>query len=77
MNKIWSPDVLRYVDRWACRDGTPEDAEDERRASLVDQSEAVAGAQGDVADVEKGDRGVSGNSSGVEVDEGAAQGAKR
>lgn len=25
MNRIWSKDVLRYVDRWACRDGTPED----------------------------------------------------
>jgi hypothetical protein len=74
MNKIWSPDVLRYVDRWACRDGTPEDVEDERRASLASQqypSEAFAGVQDDAVDVEKGDQGVSGNSSGVEVEEGA------
>jgi len=25
MNRIWSKEVLRYVDRWACRDGCPED----------------------------------------------------
>ena len=31
MNRIWSRDVLRFVDRWACRDGTPEDEEDKRR----------------------------------------------
>jgi hypothetical protein len=65
------------VDRWACRDGTPEDAEDERRASLADQSEAVGVVHDDVADVEKGDHGVSGDSSGLEDDEGAAQGTKR
>ena len=28
MNKIWNKDILRYVDAWACRDGTPEDDED-------------------------------------------------
>ncbi|KAI9758750.1 MAG: hypothetical protein M4579_002853 [Chaenotheca gracillima] len=27
MRKIWSIDTLRYVDAWACRDGTPEDGE--------------------------------------------------
>ena len=78
MNKFWSPDVLRYVDRWACREGTPEDVEDERRASLVGQNEHVrdVGVARDAGDVEKGDRGGSGNSSGVEVDEGLP-GAKR
>jgi hypothetical protein len=78
MNKIWSPDVLRYVDRWACREGTPEDVEDERRASLVGQNEHVrdVGVARDAGDVEKGERGGSGNSSGVEVDEGLP-GAKR
>lgn len=25
MDRIWSRDVLRYVDRWACREGRPED----------------------------------------------------
>ena len=28
MNRIWSKDTLRFVDAWACRDGTPEDGED-------------------------------------------------
>jgi hypothetical protein len=71
--------VLRYVDRWACREGTPEDVEDERRASLVDQNEnggSVGAGMDDVGDVEKGERDGSGNSSGVQVDEGA-HGVKR
>ncbi|KAI9845740.1 MAG: hypothetical protein M1837_004573 [Sclerophora amabilis] len=28
MNKLWSRATLRYVDAWACRDGTPEDDEE-------------------------------------------------
>ena len=28
MNKVWNRETLRYVDAWACRDGTPEDEED-------------------------------------------------
>ena len=28
MNKIWNRETLRFVDAWACRDGTPEDDED-------------------------------------------------
>jgi hypothetical protein len=78
MNKIWSPDVLRYVDRWACREGTPEDGEDERRASLaspVENEREISAVRDDGGDVEKGERG-SGNSSGVEIDE-AADGVKR
>lgn len=27
MNKIWSRETLRHVDRWACREGTPEDGD--------------------------------------------------
>ena len=30
MNKIWSRETLRYVDAWACREGTPEDEEDRK-----------------------------------------------
>ena len=30
MQKWWSRDTLRYVDAWACRDGTPEDDEVQR-----------------------------------------------
>ncbi|KAH7021808.1 nonglycosylated anion transporter [Macrophomina phaseolina] len=33
MKKIWNRETLRYVDAWACRDGTPEDDED-RKAEL-------------------------------------------
>ena len=28
MNRLWSRETLRFVDSWACRDGTPEDDED-------------------------------------------------
>lgn len=28
MNKIWNRATLRYIDEWACKDGTPEDDED-------------------------------------------------
>ena len=30
MKRWWSREVLRFVDAWACREGTPEDDEDER-----------------------------------------------
>ncbi|KAL1305883.1 hypothetical protein AAFC00_004030 [Neodothiora populina] len=30
LNKIWNRETLRYVDSWACRDGTPEGTEDEK-----------------------------------------------
>ncbi len=33
MNKLWSRETLRFVDAWACRDGTPEDDEDRRAAT--------------------------------------------
>lgn len=28
MNRIWNRETLRYVDAWACKEGTPEDDED-------------------------------------------------
>ena len=28
MKKLWSRETLRFVDAWACREGTPEDDED-------------------------------------------------
>ena len=37
MNKIWRREVLRFVDAWACREGTPEDDEDHR--ARVSQTE--------------------------------------
>jgi hypothetical protein len=34
MKRWWNREVLRFVDAWACREGTPEDDEDaERRAA--------------------------------------------
>lgn len=35
MNKMWHRDTLRYVDAWACRDGTPDDEKD--KPSLVEE----------------------------------------
>ena len=32
MNKLWSRETLRFVDAWACRNGTPEDDEDRKAA---------------------------------------------
>lgn len=33
MNKLWHRETLRFVDAWACREGTPEDDEDARARS--------------------------------------------
>lgn len=33
MSKFWSKETLRFVDSWACRDGTPEDDEDRNTAT--------------------------------------------
>ena len=33
MNKIWRRETLRFVDAWACRDGTPEADEDRKTAA--------------------------------------------
>ena len=32
MNKLWSRETLRFVDAWACINGTPEDEEDRKAA---------------------------------------------
>ena len=36
MNRIWSRDVLLYVDKWACRDGHPEDRHGGERGDTHD-----------------------------------------
>lgn len=36
MNRMWKREYLRYVDTWACRDGTPEDDEDRKKGILPD-----------------------------------------
>jgi hypothetical protein len=33
MNRFWNRETLRFVDAWACREGTPEDDQD-REAAL-------------------------------------------
>ena len=30
MNRLWSRETLRFVDAWACREGTPETDEDRK-----------------------------------------------
>ncbi len=40
MNKMWHRETLRFVDAWACRDGTPEDDED-KRSALPEQLHAT------------------------------------
>ncbi|KAJ5107772.1 hypothetical protein N7456_004447 [Penicillium angulare] len=44
MNKWWPREVLRFVDAWACREGTPEDDED---AKATEGNTACAGNSGE------------------------------
>lgn len=43
MPKWWDREVLRYVDGWACREGTPEGDEDRRRAGVGEEGEVDSG----------------------------------
>ncbi|KAL3422365.1 hypothetical protein PVAG01_06521 [Phlyctema vagabunda] len=45
MNRIWKRETLRFVDAWTCRDGTPEDTEDETKKT---RAETRGGVVGDV-----------------------------
>ena len=42
MRKMWHRETLRFVDSWACRDGTPEDEED-RLDSIEDPPRTTKG----------------------------------
>ncbi|KAF2763511.1 hypothetical protein EJ05DRAFT_41748 [Pseudovirgaria hyperparasitica] len=53
MNRLWSRDVLRYVDAWACRDGNPEDDEDTKSDSTVNPADAASSGI-ELTDVERG-----------------------
>ncbi|KAL9128530.1 MAG: hypothetical protein Q9217_002795, partial [Psora testacea] len=44
MNRIWHRETLRYVDAWACRDGTPEGDEDNEN-STTNQEQAAANTE--------------------------------
>lgn len=48
MNKIWPRETLRFVDAWACREGTPEDDEDARVTSAEDGFGVAQGEQGEI-----------------------------
>ncbi|KAI9665138.1 MAG: hypothetical protein M1831_002148 [Alyxoria varia] len=47
MDRIWNRETLRYVDQWACQDGTPEDDEDRVRTHMA-EAEATAAVDGEV-----------------------------
>jgi len=51
MPRMWNRDYLRYVDAWACRDGSPEDDEDRMKGILGNTPERNA------SDIELGDIG--------------------
>ena len=43
MNRIWGRETLRFVDAWACREGTPEGDEDARTAAMNGDEEGENG----------------------------------
>ena len=43
MNKIWRREVLKFVDAWACREGTPEDEEDWRAHHVWEEEPGIEG----------------------------------
>jgi hypothetical protein len=45
MRRWWGREVLRFVDAWACREGTPEDDED-KKALVGDGEEVNEGLEG-------------------------------
>lgn len=47
MKRIWNRDALRYVDAWACKEGTPEDEEDARMLQAA-RAEDAKGKSGEV-----------------------------
>ena len=51
MPRMWNRDYLRYVDAWACRDGSPEDDEDRRKGILPPRTIPERNA----SDIELGD----------------------
>lgn len=43
MKKWWPREVLRFVDAWACREGTPEDDEDAEKSNGLPTQETSSG----------------------------------
>ncbi|KAF2674130.1 hypothetical protein BT63DRAFT_419441 [Microthyrium microscopicum] len=48
MNRVWNRETLRYVDAWACYDGTPEDDEDRKKGIENGVSEPQSGSADDI-----------------------------
>ncbi|KAF2717336.1 hypothetical protein K431DRAFT_288636 [Polychaeton citri CBS 116435] len=70
MNRMWSKDVLRFVDKWACRDGRPEDGGDEQQVSNGhDRSDSRSAESRRGSDIEHGVFENGAFSTGVEMDE--------
>lgn len=46
MKRWWPREVLRFVDAWACREGTPEDDEDEKVRAGESPREDFSGGHG-------------------------------
>ena len=45
MNKLWNRETLRFVDAWACKEGTPEDDEDQQREETMQMVNEEEGLQ--------------------------------
>lgn len=45
MNRIWRREVLRFVDAWACKEGTPEDGEDAKMQAAQEEDTAIWGLE--------------------------------
>lgn len=50
MNRIWGRETLRFVDSWACKDGTPEDDEDIRNGVIIPSPEGDGQLKQDVVE---------------------------
>ena len=48
MNRIWDRETLRFVDAWACKEGTPEGDEDRRNGVVVESGEKTEEKLGEV-----------------------------
>jgi hypothetical protein len=44
MNRLWDRETLRFVDAWACKEGTPEDDEDRKAAASRDEDDEATNA---------------------------------
>jgi hypothetical protein len=70
MKRMWKREYLRYVDAWACRDGTPEDEEDRKngilpRTSGNDSDDIELGALQRTSGRFGSERGLTRRSSGI------------